>query len=344
MTAIRKRANNLPAHVAHDRVVQRLQQAEEALAYAVGIDQVRLVMDVAAAQEVFATRQRMGEAVIGQAHALKTRALVKLGELLEALPKAKGGEHGGRSRIDGSRLEPSNPTPTYAELGVTKKLASVAQQLAALPEATREAIAQREVTLSQARREVKAKEVTKRVSLPNAKYRVLYADPPWSYNDKADAGAVQAGGAERHYPSMSIAELCALPIPALCEPDAVLFLWVTSPLLFESAAVIKAWGFSYKTSIVWWKMAHNMGHYVSAQHEFLLICTRGSCTPDIKELLPSVVTIKRGKHSEKPEAFRAMIDKMYPFGKRLELFARSKADNWGSWGNEMNHISSEDTP
>jgi len=266
MTAIRKRANTLPAHVAHDRVVQRLQQAEEALAYAVGIDQVRLVMDVAAAQEVFATRQRMGEAVIGQAHALKTRALVKLGELLESLPKAKGGEHGGRSRIDGSRLEPSNPTPTYADLGVTKKLASVAQQLAALPESTREAIAQREVTLSQAMREVKAAEVTRRVSLPDAKYRVLYADPPWSYNDKADAGAVQAGGAERHYPSMSIAELCALPIPALCEPDAVLFLWVTSPLLCESFAVIKAWGFSYRASFVWDKVKHNMGHYNSVRH------------------------------------------------------------------------------
>lgn len=336
MKSLAKRQDTLPAHVAHDRVVQRLQQAEEALAYAVGIDQVRLVMDVAAAQEVFATRQRMGEAVIGQAHALKTRALVKLGELLEALPKDQGGLRRGTQSVPRET--------TYAELGVTKKLASVAQQLAALPEATREAIAQREVTLSQARREVKAAEVTRRVSLPDAKYRVLYADPPWSYNDKADAGAVQAGGAERHYPSMSIAELCALPIPALCEPDAVLFLWVTSPLLFESAAVIKAWGFSYKTSIVWWKMAHNMGHYVSAQHEFLLICTRGSCTPDIKELLPSVVTIKRGKHSEKPEAFRAMIDKMYPFGKRLELFARSKADNWDSWGNEMNHISSEDTP
>ena len=124
----------------------------------------------------------------------------------EALPKAKGCEHGGRSRIDGSRVEPSNPTPTYAELGVTKKLASVAQQLAALPAATREAIAQREVTLSQAKREIRAKDVTRRVSLPDAKYRVLYADPPWSYNDKADAGAVQSGGAERHYPSLSIAE------------------------------------------------------------------------------------------------------------------------------------------
>ncbi|MSO63369.1 MAG: hypothetical protein EXQ50_15000 [Acidobacteria bacterium] len=127
---------------------------------------------------MFATRQRMGEAVIGQAHTLKVRALVKLGELLKDLPKDKGG-----LRRDTQAVPRET---TYADLGVTKKLASVAQQLAALPEATREAIAQREVTLSAARRETKAQEVTRRVSLPDAKYRVLYADPPWSYNDKAD--------------------------------------------------------------------------------------------------------------------------------------------------------------
>ena len=331
MKSLAKRQDTLPAHVAHDRVVQRLQQAEEALAYAVGIDQVRLVMDVAAAQEVFAMRQRMGEAVIGQAHALKTRALVKLGELLKSLEKNQGARPG---KTGTKGLPVLDNTPTYAELGVTKKLASVAQQLAALPEATREAIAQREVTLSQAKREIKAAEVTRRVSLPDAKYRVLYADPPWSYNDKADAGAVQAGGAERHYPSMSLAELCALPIPALCEPDAVLFLWVTSPLLFESAAVIKAWGFSYRASFVWYKMKHNMGHYNSVRHEFLLICVRGSCQPDVVKLFDSVVSEERTTHSKKPETFRTMIDTLYPNGKRLELFARGAVQGWDTYGFE----------
>ena len=334
MTAIRKRANNLPAHIAHDRVVQRLQQAEEALAYAVGIDQVRLVMDVAAAQEVFATRQRMGEAVIGQAHALKVRALVKLGELLKDLPKAKGNAGPGRGKAGASVGPAFTDAPTLSELGLDKKTSMVAQQLAALPEATREAIAQREVTLSQARREVKAKEVTKRVSLPDAKYRVLYADPPWSYHDKADAGAVQAGGAERHYPSMSLAELCALPIPALCEPDAVLFLWVTSPMLCESFAVIKAWGFSYRASFIWDKVRHNMGHYNSVRHEFLLICVRGSCQPDVVKLFDSVVSEERTTHSKKPDTFRAIINWLYPRGKRLELFARGAVQGWDTYGFE----------
>ena len=334
MKSLVKRQSTLPAHIAHDRVVQRLQQAEEALAYAVGIDQVRLVMDVAAAQEVFATRQRMGEAVIGQAHALKVRALVRLGELLKDLPKAKGNAGPGRGKAGASVGPAFTDAPTLSELGLDKKTSMVAQQLAALPAATREAIAQREVTLSQARREVKAKEVTRRVSLPDAKYRVLYADPPWSYHDKADAGAVQAGGAERHYPSMSLAELCALPIPALCEPDAVLFLWVTSPMLCESFAVIKAWGFSYRASFIWDKVRHNMGHYNSVRHEFLLICVRGSCQPDVVKLFDSVVSEERTTHSKKPDTFRAIIDWLYPRGKRLELFARGAVQGWDTYGFE----------
>jgi len=72
------------------------------------------------------------------------------------------------------------------------------------------------------------------------------------------------------------------------------------------------------------------------RHEFLLICVRGSCTPDIDELLPSVVTIKRSKvHSQKPAEFRTMIDKMYPHGKRIELFAREQAPGWESYGNQL---------
>jgi len=191
------------------------------------------------------------------------------------------------------------------------------------------------ITLSQARREVKAAEVTKRVSLPDAKYRVLYADPPWAYHDKADEGAVQAGGAARHYPSLSIADLCALPVSTLCEPNAVLFLWVTSPLLFESVAVIKAWGFSYRASFVWDKVKHNMGHYNSVRHEFLLVCVRGSCQPDVVKLFDSVVTEERTEHSVKPAVFRTLIDTIYPHGKRLELFARGEVPSgWDAYGFE----------
>ena len=89
-------------------------------------------------------------------------------------------------------------------------------------------------------------------------------------------------------------------------------------------------------TLVWDKVAHNYGHYVSVRHEHLLICTRGSCTPDQPTPMPdSVVTIRRSEaHSEKPEEFRALIDRLYPLGPRLELFGRRPVKGWAVFGNQ----------
>lgn len=134
---------------------------------------------------------------------------------------------------------------------------------------------------------------------------------------------------------MSITDLCAMPIVDITEVDSVLFLWVTSPMLFAAQPVITAWGFKYKTSFVWDKVKHNMGHYNSVRHEFLLACTRGSCTPDVKKLFDSVQSIERsGKHSEKPEQFREIIDTLYPHGRRIELFSRTQVKGWEAYGNQ----------
>jgi len=185
---------------------------------------------------------------------------------------------------------------------------------------------------NEVRREIKLEEVKESVALPDAKYRVIYSDPPWKYGDQLteDYGSIKF-----HYPSMTIAELCDLPVKEMVEDDAVLFLWVTSPLLFECEPIIKAWGFKYKTSFVWDKIKHNMGHYNSVRHEFLLICTRGSCTPDAKQLFDSVQSIERTQHSAKPEEFRNIINTLYPHGKKLEMFARKEApEGWDNWGNQ----------
>ncbi len=100
-------------------------------------------------------------------------------------------------------------------------------------------------------------------------------------------------------------------------------------------ACISAWGFSYKTFIVWDKVRGNFGHYVSVSHENLLIAVRGSCTPQTTKLHNSVQRIKRStKHSEKPEEFRSIINSMYPRGMRIELFARKEVPGWDIWGNE----------
>jgi len=165
-------------------------------------------------------------------------------------------------------------------------------------------------------------------------YEVFYADPPWKYSDSLVEGY---GASIHHYPSMSIEELCKLPVKEITSENAVLFLWVTSPILAECWDVIKAWGFKYKASFVWDKAKHNYGHYNSVRHELLLICTKGSFLPVNSDLEPSVKTIERtGEHSEKPEEFRRLIDKMYPIGRRIELFARKKFEGWDVWGNEVN--------
>lgn len=173
---------------------------------------------------------------------------------------------------------------------------------------------------------------TEAPELPKGKYNVIYADPPWKYSDKLIEGY---GAAEHHYPAMSIKQLCELDVKNIVADNAVLFLWVTSPMLDECWPVIKAWGFEYKTSFVWNKVKHNYGHYNSVRHEFLLICTKGSYLPQNNKLFDSVQTIERTrKHSEKPEQFRKLIQSMYPKGKRIELFARKKYPNWDTYGDD----------
>lgn len=207
-----------------------------------------------------------------------------------------------------------------------KKLQSVAPDLV-------DRIRGGELSIGEAKREVIKRD---RPSIdmhptPN-KYRVIYADPPWQYGNKTPDYVTKPND---HYPLMALSEICALPVKQMAEDNAVLFLWVTSPLLEECFEVIDAWGFKYKSSFVWDKIKHNMGHYNSVRHEFLLICVRGSCQPDINKLFDSVQSIERTEHSRKPEEFREIIDTIYPYGKRIELFARGEIkDNWEVWGNE----------
>jgi N6-adenosine-specific RNA methylase IME4 len=314
-------------------VVQRLREAERALARASRANQAKLIVDVATAQLVFAKRQKLGEDVIAYAFEIKTHALVRLGELLADVDMAVGG----RPLKTGTPKEPV--LPTLADLGVDKKTSAIAQRLAAFPPETREAIARRETTIAQAIR-LQHRETMHAVPLPPGQYRVVYADPPWHYGNSGVINDADGyGRAARRYPSMTIAELCALDVKGRVADHAVLFLWVTSPLLAECWPVIAAWGFTYKASIVWDKVGHNYGSYVSVRHELLLICTRGSCLPDHPTPMPdSVVTIPRSTvHSEKPREFRALIDRLYDGGaeSKIELFARDVIAGWSVWGNEI---------
>lgn len=164
---------------------------------------------------------------------------------------------------------------------------------------------------------------------PIEKYRIIYADPPWDYGAHAQPDYHKEQ--RDHYPIMELEKICAEPVKDWVQDNAVLFLWVTSPILEKAFQVIHAWGFEYKASFVWDKIKHNMGHYNSVRHEFLLICARGSCQPDAKQLFDSVQSIERGEHSAKPVEFYDIIETLYTYGKRLEMYARQRRPGWDAY-------------
>ena len=175
-------------------------------------------------------------------------------------------------------------------------------------------------------------ETNKAAEWPKGKYRVIYADPPWQYGDERSG----MGGAVDHYLTMSLEEIKALPVKDLSEDNAVLFMWVTAPMLMkEGNEVLDAWGFTYKTNIVWDKVRANLGNYTSVRHEHLLIATKGSGVPDNTTRIDSVQTIERtGRHSEKPKEFRNIIETLYTYGNKIELFARKQTEGWDVYGNK----------
>lgn len=198
-----------------------------------------------------------------------------------------------------------------------------------------EKVAKGEIKGTEALRQMKKDQVADKVAeLPDDKFTVIYADPPWKYGDSRALDGWDTSAAEGHYPTMALAELKALDIPRLAADDCVLWLWATCPLLEDALELAAAWGFKYKAQFVWDKVKHNMGHYNSVRHELLLVCTKGSCTPQVTKLFDSVQSIERAEHSRKPEEFRDIIQTLYPNGNRIELFARRPADGWQTWGNE----------
>lgn len=331
----------------------RYDRMRTAIVEAHSIDDVKEIRDKAEALRQYA--RQAGESLENQnmIAEIKLRAERRAGELIREMPKATGGQPYQAQKSTPDTMSVVEPVPTLADLGISHKDSSRFQAIASVPAEVFEAeiieVKAKNMELTSAgmlrvaqeiKREAMREQRQDAPELPESKYRIVYADPPWQYNNAGVITETDAyGRAARHYPTMSIAELCTLgdKVRAMTESDAVLFLWVTSPLLEDAFQVISAWGFHYKTSFVWDKIKHNFGHYNSVRHELLLICTRGSCTPDVRVLHDSVVSIERSeRHSEKPEWFREMIDELYTWGKRIELFARSEAEGWDTWGNEPN--------
>jgi N6-adenosine-specific RNA methylase IME4 len=165
--------------------------------------------------------------------------------------------------------------------------------------------------------------------IPEGFFKVVYADPPWNY----DVDFLSASP-NSHYSVMSTDEICAEKVSS--AEDAILFLWATNPLLKDALRVMEAWGFKYKTNIVWVKDKIGLGFYVRGQHELLLIGTKGKMSPpEESRRVSSVLISPSSGHSVKPEAVYDLIEGMYPESKFLELFARNKREGWTAWGKQV---------
>ena len=165
--------------------------------------------------------------------------------------------------------------------------------------------------------------------LPDHKFGVIYADPPWSYFN----GSVPNGGVDQHYQTMDLDEICALDVPA--ADNAVLYLWTTVTHAEEAFKVMNAWGFDYKTQAVWDKQTVGVGYWLRGQHELLYIGVRGDVSPPPEEVrCSSVFEFPRGEHSEKPAVVRRYIERAHPEARKLEMFARDGFVGWELWGDE----------
>ena len=172
------------------------------------------------------------------------------------------------------------------------------------------------------------------------KYNIIYADPPWEYKVYSEKG--KGRSADKHYPTMPLKEICALPVGELAENDCVLLMWTTIPLLQKCFSVIEAWGFSYKTvAFVWIKQNRKsdglfwgMGHWTRANAEFCLLATKGN-PKRVSASVHQVIVSHIEEHSKKPEEARKRIVSLLGDLPRIELFARQKTDGWDTWGNEV---------
>lgn len=172
------------------------------------------------------------------------------------------------------------------------------------------------------------------------KYSIIYADPPWSYRDKALAGNRGAGC---KYPVQSIEWIKDLPVEDIAAKNSVLLIWVTMPKLDEVLEVIEAWGFTCKTCAFTWvkknKKADSwfwgMGRYTRANAEICLLATKGKGVKRKDAGVHSVIDAPIEAHSKKPDETRKRIVKLFGSVKRLEMFARQETKGWDHWGNEL---------
>ncbi len=180
----------------------------------------------------------------------------------------------------------------------------------------------------------------KQTALPTKKYGVIVADPEWRFEPWSRATGMDRA-ADNHYPTSCTEVIAARDVPSIAADDCILFLWATAPMLDQCLVVMDAWGFSYKTHMVWHKLRNGEGrgpgYWVTGEHEPLLIGTRGKIPAPATAMCGSLIAAPwQGRHSAKPEIFLEIIERQFPSLPKIELNRRGPArPGWDAWGNEL---------
>ncbi|WP_173087332.1 MT-A70 family methyltransferase [Devosia sp. 1635] len=333
--------------------------AKEALAEARRTDEVKDIRDQAVRMRLYG-EQAKDRTIIADASEIIARAERKLGELLKSAHES--GQLGiGRRAVsnltDGDENNGEGPEPfqrvTLEEIGVSKHLSSRSQKLASLDETAFEAAmgkARDKILSGDAvmvnplkdastadkkakRAEREAQLGAKQVALPEAKFGVIYADPEWQFGTWSEAGMDRS--ADNHYPTSGLEAIKSRDVGSLAADDCVLWLWLTVPMLVEGLEVMAAWGFTYKSHLIWHKDRIGTGYWFRNKHELLVVGTRGNVpAPAMGDQFASVIDAPVGEHSAKPERFYEIIESYYPTLPKIELNARVARPGWVRWGYE----------
>ena len=178
------------------------------------------------------------------------------------------------------------------------------------------------------------------------RFKTVLADPPWQFQNKTGKVAPEHKRLNR-YSTMTLAEICALPVESICADTAHLYLWVPNALLLEGIQVLQEWGFQYKTNLVWHKVrkdggpdGRGVGFYFRNTTELILFGVRGknARTLDPGRSQVNIIRTMKREHSRKPDEQYKIIETCSP-GPYIELFARGPMKNWTSWGNQAESYS-----
>lgn len=175
------------------------------------------------------------------------------------------------------------------------------------------------------------------MNFPKKKYKIIYADPAWKYEDKGCNG-----NAEEHYNTMDLKEICNLPVKEIADKDCILFIWGTYPMLPEVLKVIESWGFKYRSIAFQWikknkqngKYFYGLGRWTRGNTEPCFIAVKGK-PKRINNSVSQLIISPIKEHSKKPYEVRNKIVKLCGDLPRIELFARDKVEGWDCWGDEI---------